>query len=71
MNEYDTELVKSILEKESFSIVKTENEADIIMLNTARSASHLLALTSSSPAHIRFGFRTHIRSLLHQISVSH
>jgi tRNA-2-methylthio-N6-dimethylallyladenosine synthase len=34
MNEYDTELVKSILEKENFAIVKTENEADIIMLNT-------------------------------------
>jgi tRNA-2-methylthio-N6-dimethylallyladenosine synthase len=34
MNEYDTELVKSILEKDKFSIVKTENEADIIMLNT-------------------------------------
>jgi tRNA-2-methylthio-N6-dimethylallyladenosine synthase len=34
MNEYDTELVKSILTKENYSIVKTENEADIIMLNT-------------------------------------
>ncbi len=34
MNEYDTELVKSILTKENYAIVKTENEADIIMLNT-------------------------------------
>lgn len=34
MNEYDTELVKSILTKENYSIVKTENEADIVMLNT-------------------------------------
>lgn len=34
MNEYDTELVKSILTKEDYAIVKTENEADIVMLNT-------------------------------------
>lgn len=34
MNEYDTELVKSILTKENYAIVKTENEADIVMLNT-------------------------------------
>lgn len=34
MNEYDTELVRSILLKENFSFVKDEAEADVIMLNT-------------------------------------
>ncbi|MFT5387484.1 MAG: tRNA-2-methylthio-N6-dimethylallyladenosine synthase [Lysobacterales bacterium] len=34
MNEYDTELVKSILQKDKFAFVKTEAEADVIMLNT-------------------------------------
>ncbi|MBL8014409.1 MAG: tRNA (N6-isopentenyl adenosine(37)-C2)-methylthiotransferase MiaB [Candidatus Omnitrophica bacterium] len=34
MNEYDTELVKSILAKENYSFTKNEHEADIIMLNT-------------------------------------
>jgi tRNA-2-methylthio-N6-dimethylallyladenosine synthase len=34
MNEYDTELVRSILLKEDFTFVKDELEADVIMLNT-------------------------------------
>jgi len=34
MNEYDSELVRSILAKEGYSFVKNELEADIIMLNT-------------------------------------
>ena len=34
MNEYDTELIKAILVKENYAFVPTENEADIVMLNT-------------------------------------
>ncbi len=34
MNEYDTELVKAILQKENYQLVDTEQDADIIMLNT-------------------------------------
>ena len=34
MNEYDTELVRSILIDEGYSFVKDENDADVIMLNT-------------------------------------
>ena len=34
MNEYDTELIRTILTKESFSFVNHESEADIVMLNT-------------------------------------
>ncbi|MCR4338134.1 MAG: tRNA (N6-isopentenyl adenosine(37)-C2)-methylthiotransferase MiaB, partial [Candidatus Omnitrophica bacterium] len=34
MNEYDTELVKAILAKENYAFVKSELEADIVMLNT-------------------------------------
>ena len=34
MNEYDTELIKSILLKEDYTFVKDENEADVVMLNT-------------------------------------
>jgi tRNA-2-methylthio-N6-dimethylallyladenosine synthase len=34
MNEYDTELIKAILQKENYAFVPTENEADIVMLNT-------------------------------------
>lgn len=34
MNEYDTELIKAILAKENYAFVKTEDEADIVMLNT-------------------------------------
>jgi len=34
MNEYDTELIRSILLKENFAFVKDELEADIVMLNT-------------------------------------
>jgi tRNA-2-methylthio-N6-dimethylallyladenosine synthase len=40
MNEYDTELVKSILAKENFSFVKTEHEADVILLNTCAIREH-------------------------------
>ncbi|GAB4335944.1 MAG: tRNA (N6-isopentenyl adenosine(37)-C2)-methylthiotransferase MiaB [Calditrichia bacterium] len=34
MNEYDTELVRAILEKASYQLVENEQEADIVMLNT-------------------------------------
>ncbi|MFA5060163.1 MAG: tRNA (N6-isopentenyl adenosine(37)-C2)-methylthiotransferase MiaB [Candidatus Omnitrophota bacterium] len=34
MNEYDSELIRSILTKANYSFVKTESEADVIMLNT-------------------------------------
>lgn len=34
MNEYDTELVRSILTKENFQFVPKEDDADIVMLNT-------------------------------------
>jgi len=34
MNEYDTELVRAILEKEDYQIVESEQEAEIVMLNT-------------------------------------
>ncbi len=40
MNEYDTELVKSILAKENFAFVKTEAEADVILLNTCAIREH-------------------------------
>ncbi len=34
MNEYDSELVRSILKKENYEFVKSEFDADIVMLNT-------------------------------------
>jgi len=34
MNEYDSELVRSILKKENYQIVTDETEADVVMLNT-------------------------------------
>ena len=34
MNEYDTELVRAILEKEQYQFVESETQADIVMLNT-------------------------------------
>src|SRR5438093_7314248 len=34
MNEYDSELIRAILTKENFTFVKTEVEADVIMMNT-------------------------------------
>lgn len=34
MNEYDTELIRAILTKENYAFVPTEDEADIVMLNT-------------------------------------
>ena len=34
MNEYDTELVRAILEKEQYQFVEDESQADIVMLNT-------------------------------------
>ncbi len=34
MNVYDTELIRAILTKENFLFVQTEDEADIVMLNT-------------------------------------
>ncbi len=40
MNEYDSELVKSILNKEGYSFVPNELEADIVMLNTCAIREH-------------------------------
>lgn len=40
MNEYDSELVKSILKKENFQIVKSEFDADVVMLNTCAIREH-------------------------------
>ncbi|OGB61365.1 MAG: tRNA (N6-isopentenyl adenosine(37)-C2)-methylthiotransferase MiaB [Caldithrix sp. RBG_13_44_9] len=34
MNEYDTELVRAVLQKENYTLVENESEADIVMLNT-------------------------------------
>ncbi len=34
MNEYDTEIVKSVLQQQKYSMVETPEEADIILLNT-------------------------------------
>ena len=34
MNEYDSELIRAILTKEDFVFVKTEGEADVVMMNT-------------------------------------
>src|SRR3569623_1561023 len=40
MNEYDSELVKSILQKENYEFVKSEFDADIVMLNTCAIREH-------------------------------
>ena len=40
MNEYDSELVRSILMKESYEFVGQEKEADIVMLNTCAIREH-------------------------------
>ncbi len=40
MNEYDSELVRSILEKENYSFVNDELTADIVMLNTCAIREH-------------------------------
>jgi len=40
MNEYDSELVRSILEKENFEFVADELEADIVLLNTCAVREH-------------------------------
>jgi tRNA-2-methylthio-N6-dimethylallyladenosine synthase len=40
MNEYDSELVKSILKKENYEFVKSEFDADIVMLNTCAIREH-------------------------------
>jgi len=34
MNEYDTEIVKTILQRENYKFTSKENEADIVLLNT-------------------------------------
>ena len=34
MNVYDTELIKSILDKSDFTVIDTESDADVVMLNT-------------------------------------
>ena len=34
MNEYDSELIRSILLKANYAVVKHENDADVVMLNT-------------------------------------
>ncbi len=40
MNEYDSELVRSILKKENYEFVLREKEADIVMLNTCAIREH-------------------------------
>ena len=40
MNEYDSELVRAILKKEDYTFVPSEDEADIIMLNTCAIREH-------------------------------
>jgi len=40
MNEYDSELVRSILKKENYEFVKDELSADIVMLNTCAIREH-------------------------------
>ncbi len=40
MNEYDSELVRSILRKENYDFVPHESEADIVMLNTCAIREH-------------------------------
>lgn len=40
MNEYDSELVRAILTKENYTFVPSEDEADIIMLNTCAIREH-------------------------------
>jgi len=40
MNEYDSELVRTILKKEDYIFVPTEEDADIIMLNTCAIREH-------------------------------
>ena len=40
MNEYDTELVRSILAKENYSFINDETTADIVMLNTCAIREH-------------------------------
>jgi tRNA-2-methylthio-N6-dimethylallyladenosine synthase len=40
MNEYDTELVRSVLLKENYTLVENESEADIVMLNTCSVREH-------------------------------
>jgi len=40
MNEYDSELVRSILMKENYEFVKDESAADIVMLNTCAIREH-------------------------------
>lgn len=40
MNEYDSELVRAILKKENYEFVPSEQEADIVMLNTCAIREH-------------------------------
>src|ERR1700691_77387 len=40
MNEYDSELVRSILKKENYEFVADESQADIVMLNTCAIREH-------------------------------
>lgn len=40
MNEYDTELIRSILQKEDYVFTKVESEADIVLLNTCAIREH-------------------------------
>src|SRR3989338_715627 len=40
MNEYDTELVRSILAKAKYALVPSEEEADVVLLNTCAVREH-------------------------------
>ena len=40
MNSYDSELVRSILAKANYAIVPTEDDADVVLLNTCAVREH-------------------------------
>lgn len=40
MNEYDSQLVRSILEKDNYEFVADETTADIVLLNTCSVREH-------------------------------
>ena len=59
MNEYDTELVKSILVKENYTFVQSELEADIVMLNTCAIREHAHRKVYGRIHEIKHKRRTH------------
>ncbi|MBI3602219.1 MAG: tRNA (N6-isopentenyl adenosine(37)-C2)-methylthiotransferase MiaB [Candidatus Omnitrophica bacterium] len=53
MNEYDSELVRSILKKENYEFVTDELKADIVMLNTCAIREHAHRVVYGRVYHIR------------------